>query len=226
MPESPAAIPAAEHLDDVQTHLFLESLAGRGVPPRLAERTRHLTDWAFVEPGDEKVTGAPLDWLGVNYYSVARVAAAPPGGGDDASAFPGAPPLVFVPRPPMTEMGWEIEPSGLIEALDLAHQALPGVDLWVTENGAATRETDDGSRVHDPERIDYLRRHLAALLQGRAAGLPIRGYYVWSLMDNLEWSFGWTKRFGIVRVEQSRLERRPKDSAWWLRQTLASRIQT
>jgi beta-glucosidase len=123
----------------------------------------------------------------------------------------------------MTEMGWEISPPGLVAALRLAHQALPELDLWVTENGAATREDDDGTAVHDPERITYLRDHLDAVLTARQAGLPVRGYYVWSLMDNLEWAFGWTKRFGLVRVEEGRQQRREKDSAMWLRQTLARR---
>jgi beta-glucosidase len=120
-------------------------------------------------------------------------------------------------------MGWEVEPSGLVAALSLAHHALPDLPLWVTENGAATAEVDDGSAVHDPQRKDYLDAHLTALFQARASGLPVGGYYVWSLLDNLEWAYGWTKRFGVVRVDPRDLRRRPKDSALWLRQLLAER---
>ena len=223
----PSSSAAAEHVDDIQNHLFLEPLAGRPVPARLVARTQELTDWSFVRPGDDKVIAAPLDWLGVNYYTVGRVApgwpAGGPGAGEQEAAFPGVPPMHFTPRSPMTEMGWEISPPSLVAALRLAHQALPELDLWVTENGAATREDDDGAAVHDPDRIAYLRDHLQAVLTARQAGLPVRGYYVWSLMDNLEWAFGWTKRFGLVRVEAARQQRREKDSALWLRQMLARR---
>jgi beta-glucosidase len=227
--ESETAAAAAEHVDDVQNRLFLSMLAGSGVPAGLVVRTRHLTDWSFVLPGDLAAISTPLDWLGVNYYTVGRVvdhadhADAAEGNDVDVAAYPGAPPMAFAPRSPLTEMGWEIEPSGLIAALRLATDALPGVPLWVTENGAATPETESGSGVHDPERIGFLHAHLSALLEARASGIPVRGYFVWSLMDNIEWAFGWTKRFGVVRVEPHRLERRPKDSAYWLRAMLAKR---
>ena len=224
--ESETAAGAAEHVDDVQNRLFLSLLAGRGVPEGLVVRTRHLTDWSFVLPGDLAAIATPLDWLGVNYYTVGRVADhddAAEGPDAEVAAYPGAPPMAFAPRSPLTEMGWEIEPSGLIAALQLATDALPGIALWVTENGAATAETESGSGVHDPERIAFLQAHLSALLEARASGIPVRGYFVWSLMDNIEWAFGWTKRFGVVRVEPQRLERRPKDSAHWLRALLAKR---
>jgi len=226
LPESEAAEETARHVDAMQNRLFLELLAGRGVPAGIVERTRELTDWSFVQPGDLEAIATPLDWLGVNYYTVARVrAGAGPAGSLDleAAAYPGAPPMHFAPRSPATEMGWEIAPNGLTAALRLANQALPGVALWVTENGAATAESEVGTAVHDPDRIDYFRAHLSALIEGRASGLPVHGYYVWSLLDNIEWAFGWTKRFGVVRVEPQRLERRPKDSAHWWRAMLAQR---
>lgn len=223
--EDPASEYAAEHVGDVQNRLWLDSLAGHGVPAGLIARTRAITDWSFVAAGDEAAIVARLDWLGVNYYTVLRVAAGSDGEREDreAAAYPGGGPIRFAPRPPMTEMGWEVAPGGLVEVLQMANQALPGVDLWVSENGAATAETDEGAAIHDPDRIDYLRRHLDAVMAARSAGVPVRGYYVWSLMDNLEWSFGWTKRFGLMRVEEAHLDRRPKDSAWQLRAALARR---
>jgi beta-glucosidase len=224
--ENESSRPAAQHVDAVQNQLFLQSLAGNEPPAGLVERTTALTDWSFVQPEDRAAIGADLDWLGVNYYTVARVSDGSGGFGPDdpeVQAFPGAPPMRFAPRAPTTEMGWEIAPGGLGAALRLAHVALPGIDLWVTENGAATEEVDAGTAIHDPERIAYLRAHLEALLEARAEGIPVRGYYVWSLMDNIEWAHGWTKRFGVVRVEEQRLDRRPKDSARWLREALARR---
>ena len=213
----------AEYVDALQNQLFLQMLAGGDLPSSLVEGTRHLTDWSFVEPGDLAVTAAPIDWLGENYYTITRVGEGSKPGDPDVVAFPGAPPMHFAPRPPRTEMGWEIAPSGLIIALQLAHRALPDLPLFVTENGAAVHDLDEGSAVHDPDRITYLRAHLEAVLRARASGLPVHGYFVWSLLDNIEWAHGWTKRFGLVRVDPRRLERRPKDSAWWLRGLLAAR---
>ena len=223
--ETESAVPAARFVDAVQNRLFLDPLGGRGVPADLIEGTRALTDWSFVRPGDEAAIAAPLAWLGENYYSVTRVAAGARTDGDDreAAGFPGAPPLRFAPRPPVTDMGWEIVPDGLVTALRMAEAALPGVPLWVTENGAAVAETVDGSAVHDPQRTAYLQAHLAAVVRARAEGLPVRGYYAWSLLDNLEWAWGWTARFGLVRVDEDDPTRRPKDSALWLRARLAER---
>jgi beta-glucosidase len=100
---------------------------------------------------------------------------------------------------------------------------LPGVPVWITENGMATPDTVDGAGVHDALRVAYFRDHLAELLRARAAGIDVRGYYAWSLLDNLEWAEGWTKRFGIVRVDPGTLDRTPKDSALWWRARLAER---
>lgn len=221
--ETEAAEPARRHVDAIQNRLFLDPLAGRGLPSDLVEGTRSLTDWAFVDESDMAAIATPLDWLGVNYYTVDRVRAGlGPRGTDDpaAAAFPGAPPFHFAPRPPLTEMGWEVAPSGLIDALRMADRALPGVPLSVTENGAAVR---DAGGVHDPERIGYLGAHLAALGEARQLGLPVRGYFVWSLLDNIEWALGWTRRFGLIRVDPADLRRRVKDSAAWLRAGLAER---
>jgi beta-glucosidase len=145
------------------------------------------------------------------------------GDGDDreVAAFPGAPPMHFVPRSPMTDMGWEVAPTGLVDALEMAHEALPGIPLWVTENGAAVTEPD--AQLPDIERIEYLRAHVEAAREAIRRGLRLEGYYVWSLLDNIEWAWGWTKRFGIVKVDPDRLDRRPKTSAHWLRDGLVRR---
>jgi beta-glucosidase len=120
-------------------------------------------------------------------------------------------------------MGWEIVPEGLTQVLQMAAAALPGVPLWVTENGAAIAEVVEGDHVIDPIRTQYLQAHIAEVIKARELGVPVHGYYAWSLLDNLEWAEGWTKRFGIVRVDPTTLDRYPKNSALWLRDAIAQR---
>ena len=156
---------AARHLDGLQNRLFLDLLAGRGVPSDLVTSCAEACDFSFVREGDDAVMAAPIDWLGENYYSVMRVA--PPGGpevasvGQDLDAFPCAPPLRFAPRPPLTDMGWEVVPEGMLLALRQAADALPGVPLWICENGAAYDDDRVGDTVPDPLRVAYYREHLA-----------------------------------------------------------------
>jgi beta-glucosidase len=136
------------------------------------------------------------------------------------SPWPGADDIEFLPQPgPYTAMGWNIEPSGLEEHLLAVHAEFPDQALMITENGVAVAYVESTAggvaAVHDPARIDYLRRHITAAHRALEAGVDLRGYFVWSLMDNFEWGYGYTKRFGIVRVDYDTLERLPKDSAAW-----------
>ncbi len=225
--EEPAMEATARHIDGLQNRIVLDLLAGRGVTAEVRESCAAVTDWAFVRPEDDPVLSAPIDWLGENYYTVYRVA---PAGADDAeavgqetAAIPACPPMRFAPRDPVTDMGWEILPSGLETALRMATDALPGVPLWVCENGAAVGETTDATGVHDPIRTEYIRDHLEVLMRMREKGFDVRGYYVWSLLDNLEWASGWTKKFGIIRVDPATGTRTVKDSAVWYRDLIASR---
>ena len=222
-PEDAAAETAARHIDGLHNMFFLDLLAGRGIPEDVRAATGGLSDWGFVRAADLEVMAEPLDWLGENYYSVMRVAASSrPGPGLDS--YPGCPPASFVPREPVTAMGWEVYPAGLVDALEMAARALPGVPLWVTENGAAYDDDVLSGEVHDPERVDYFREHIRSLLRAREAGIDVRGYLAWSLLDNIEWAEGFTKRFGIVRVDPQSLDRTPKDSALWWRARLAERL--
>jgi beta-glucosidase len=227
IPETPDSEAAAKHIDLLQNRLWLDLLAGRGVPAELIAATSDITDWSFVRADDQAVIGAPIDWLGENYYSLARVAELELHGeggiGQDTHAFPGVPDCSFAPRPPLTDMGWEIVPEGLTQVLQMAAAALPGVPLWVTENGAAIAEVVEGDHVIDPIRTQYLQAHIAEVIKARELGVPVHGYYAWSLLDNLEWAEGWTKRFGIVRVDPTTLDRYPKNSALWLRDAIAQR---
>jgi beta-glucosidase len=227
LPETPGAEAASKHIDLLQNRLWLDLLAGRGVPAELVAATSHISDWSFVRDADLPIIAAPIDWLGENFYTVTRVAEPDRGGeggnGQDTHAYPGIPDCSFAPRPPVTDMGWEIIPEGLTQVLQYAAASLPGVPLWVTENGAAVNEVVDGDRVIDPVRTEYIQAHIAAVLAARELGVPVRGYFAWSLLDNIEWAEGWTKLFGIVRVDPVTLDRIPKNSAWWLKDALARR---
>jgi beta-glucosidase len=119
-------------------------------------------------------------------------------------------------------MGWEIYPEGLTELLTGIHQRYPGLPpLYLMENGMANADVLEGGRVHDAQRIDYIRRHIDAIARAREAGVDIRGFFYWSLLDNYEWDSGYDKRFGIVHVDYATQQRTPKDSALWYRDTIA-----
>ena len=154
--------------------------------------------------------------LGVNYYfrQLARAGARATG---RPSPWVGSRDVEFVSRGlPQTEMGWEIDAQGLHDVLRRVHRDYPAIPLYVTENGAAFADevSADGS-VADPERVAYLDGHLRAARRAIADGVDLRGYFVWTLMDNFEWGYGYSKRFGLVHVDFETLQRTPKDSARW-----------
>ncbi len=222
---------ATRHVDGLQNRIFLDLLAGNGIPPDIRESCASVTDWSFVRPEDTPILATPIDWLGENYYSVMRVAEVDSERhvdaiGQDIADIPACPPLRFDPQPPYTDMGWEVLPEGIEMALRKATDHLPDVPLWICENGAAIAEeiAADGT-VHDPNRIEYIDDHLRALLRARDRGFDVRGYFAWSLLDNLEWASGWTKKFGLVRVDPATGTRTPKDSARWYRDVLAARTR-
>jgi beta-glucosidase len=117
---------------------------------------------------------------------------------------------------PVTGMGWEIDETGLLEVLLRLHSEYPPVDLYITENGAGYDETLNGDGpIVDQGRIDYIDAHLRAAHDAISAGVPLRGYFTWSLLDNFEWSWGYSKRFGLVHVDYATQRRIPKASARW-----------
>jgi len=217
---------AMRKIDALANRAFTHPLLKGEYPADLLEDTASVTDWSFVRADDLRTINQPIDVLGVNYYSTARVrlwdGVSPRQNADGhkdmgGSPWPGASDVEFVPQPgPYTDMGWNIEPAGLEELLVGLHEEFPGLPLMITENGAAFPDVvgDDGS-IRDDDRVDYLHRHLAAAHRALSRGVDLRGYFVWSLFDNFEWGYGYSKRFGVVRVDYDTLERTPKASAHW-----------
>ena len=121
-----------------------------------------------------------------------------------------------------TDMNWPIVPGGLERLLTWVHEAAPGIPLYITENGYARQDhIEADGRIHDRERIEYLKQHLEVCADLIKAGVNLKGYYAWSFLDNFEWSFGYTKRFGIVYVDYATQKRIPKDSAYFFRDVIA-----
>jgi beta-glucosidase len=170
-----------------------------------------------VRDGDLATIAAPIDFLGVNYYFPELVRA------DPAAVF-GATEVPW-PDAPRTAFDWPVVPTALTETLttlrDRYGAATP--PIHVTENGAAYADTvgPDGA-VHDPDRVSYLDGHLRAVRAAIDAGVDVRSYYCWSLLDNFEWAEGFSKRFGLVRVDFDTLARTPKDSYGWYRDLIAA----
>ena len=231
--DSAADVEAKARVDRIANEAFLQPMLEGSYPEKLVAETAHLTDWSFVHEGDLETIAVPLDVLGVNYYSTGRVrAGAPlvapepgtpaPDGHRAGTASPwlGCDDIEWLKQPgPYTAMGWNIDPQGMTDLLVELHQRYPSQPLMITENGAAFDDTvaADG-RVHDEKRVDYIARHLEALGAAMDAGADVRGYLVWSLMDNYEWAYGYHRRFGIIRVDYDTLERTWKDSAYWYRE--------
>ncbi|WP_413320516.1 GH1 family beta-glucosidase [Agrococcus sp. 1P02AA] len=245
---------AARRLNDQYNRFFVHPIMRGEYPESLLADVGHLGLDEVVQPGDLDIIAAPIDVLGVNYYHddvVSYEAPVVPLVNDAptdraiASPYPAAEGVHAHPRElPTTNMGWEVNPSGLTALLRHLHEeytGAAGIELWVTENGAsfddevvheqadATAATDaahastGGARVHDPERVAFLRGHVGAVLDAIEAGVPVKGYMYWSLLDNYEWAWGYHKRFGIVRVDYDTQERTVKDSGLELSRMIRER---
>ncbi len=215
---------AVRRVDGLQNRLFLDPVLRGRYPADVLFDVREISDFGQVRDGDLEIIATPLDMLGVNYYSRHVVTGPDPASLPDLdhhrprSNYPGSEHVQFVSRGlPVTDMGWEIDAPGLTEVLaGVSRDYAPDLPLYVTENGAAFADRPDpDGRVDDPDRIDYLDAHLRACHEAIAQGIPLRGYFAWSLLDNFEWSWGYAKRFGLVHVDYSSLRRTPKSSAGW-----------
>jgi len=229
-----ADVAAADWVYGQQAASFLEPLFAGHYPDGVEPMSSTWADPELVRPGDLEVIGRPIDFLGVNYYHPRFVASpdhlvdlvhegfvqtAP----DHSHSFG----FDFVElahaEAARTEMGWPVEPDGLTRLLLRLRAEYPKVPVIVTENGAAFADRPDASgRVADPRRVAYLEGHIGALTDAAGQGVDVRGYFVWSLLDNFEWSSGYSKRFGLVYVDFPTGRRRPKDSYRWYREFIAS----
>ncbi len=205
--ESPEDVAAARWVDGLHNRWFLDPIFTGAYPKDMLEA------WAEIMPevddGDLETIAAPIDFLGVNNYTSPLVAADDNGGRSQ---------IVRRNDVDRTDMGWEVVPEGLRDLLLRLDRDYAPKAIYVTENGAAYPDVrgHDGS-VSDPERQSYLDRYLAGAAAAVAQGVPLRGYFAWSLLDNFEWAWGYWKRFGLIFIEYSTLERVPKGSFYWYR---------
>ena len=204
--DSEADRQAAAQAFDWQYEGFAEPILTGAYGQRMLDRMAGAAD---IRSGDLAMIAARNDFIGVNCYSAVLVSAARG--------------VVYDDDPEFTRMGWAVRPAGLHAILMRLHRATRGqIPLYITENGASfTDEVTDG-RVHDERRIAYLRAHFAAAHQAIQDGADLRGFFVWSLMDNFEWSFGYQQFFGVVRVDYATQQRLIKDSGYYLRDVIAA----
>ena len=208
-PDRPADVAAAHRVDGEQNRLFLDPIFKSEYPADVLTRYREVTrDWEFIKGDDMAVIHTPIDFLGVNYYNPTVISAGPNDGL-----------ILRAPDGPATAMGWAIDPAGLHEVLTRVRQEYTGaLPLIISENGASFRDyLDPEGRCHDPERVDFLRAHLREAHRAIADGVPLLGYFVWSLLDNFEWDSGYRERFGLVYVDYPTQRRVPKASFDWYR---------
>ena len=218
---SPGDADAARRIDGLANRFFLDPVLLGQYPADVVRDLREVTDFDHVKDGDLATISTPLSVLGINYYSRHVVAAPVPDAEPEPywrapSSWPGSEDVRFVTRGfPVTDMNWEIDAPGLVEILKWVHRDYPQLPLYVTENGSAFIDEVRDGQVHDPDRLAYFDAHLRACHEAIEAGVPLRGYFAWSLMDNFEWAWGFTKRFGMVYVDYESQRRLPKSSARW-----------
>ena len=200
--EKPQDVAASNRYHAYYNKCFLEPLLEGTYPQEIMEAVeQHLPKhWE----DDMKAIGTPIDWLGINNYTRKIIA------DDKSNVWPA---MKEVEGPlAKTNMGWEIAPNRFEWLLNWVASKTNGLPLYITENGMAGHEQKQGENVNDPWRIDFLNQYVTAMKKAMTSGANIKGYTVWSLLDNYEWSFGYDKRFGIIHVDYNTLERTPKQS--------------
>ena len=202
--DSPDDLAAVTRSDGFRNRWILDPVLRGAYPQDMLEVYASILP--PIRDGDLATIAAPLDFLGVNYYTRSVVRADPAGG---------PPVTVEADDAERTEMGWEVYPDGLYELLRRLDDEYELPPLYVTENGAAYSDHRSNGTVEDPRRISYVERHLDAIARAIDHGIPVRGYFLWSLLDNFEWAHGYSKRFGIVYVDYPTGTRIPKASARW-----------
>ena len=216
--EDPADRAAVARADAYMNRQYLDPIFLGRYPGELGEVFGEA--WPECPHEDFALIREPIDFVGVNYYTrnVTRF---------DATAWPLRAAPVRQKRATYTETGWEVFAQGLTDTLVWVKERYGNPPTYVTENGAAFFDPPvvDGDHLADPLRVDYLRKHIAAVRAAVEAGVDVRGYFVWSLLDNFEWSLGYSKRFGIVHVDFETQKRTPKESAHFYSGVIASKGQ-
>ena len=224
-----ADLDAVRRVDGVANRLWYDALLRGEYPADVLEDFASVSDLAHIRDGDLAEIARPLDALGLNYYRRYHARHAAGASADGPSAqWPGSPDIELVTPPgPVTDGGWAIEPDGLGEALVTVSERYDPPPLYVHEAGAAFDDDlgPDGE-VHDVGRIAWLDGHLRCALGSLDAGVDLRGFFVWSLLDNFEWAEGFRHRFGIVHVDYATLARTPKASAHWYQDVIAGHPAT
>ena len=226
---------AARRIDGMHNRVFLDPLLEGRYPADVLADTETLGWYDVVRDGDLEVISAPIDVLGVNYYHGSAVSGHARGDvvglgqvypeRPTGSPFVSAEHVTFPTRHlPVTDMGWEVQPWGLRDLLLRLHKDYRLPPVAITENGAAYRDqvTAEGT-VEDRDRIAYIDSHLRAVREAMESGVDVCGYFVWSLLDNFEWAFGYGKRFGLIYVDYATQTRIPKASATWYAAVAATR---
>ncbi|WP_405776836.1 GH1 family beta-glucosidase [Streptomyces sp. NBC_01538] len=229
--DRPDDVAARRRAETLHNDIWAEPLFAGRYPEHEAETWAGLAEGPWRQPRDLTVIGIPLDFVGLNYYRPICVTAAPHQASDPEQRT--AVDIGVAETDPYgtrhTTMGWPVVPSAFTELLRRLHDRYPGLPpIWITENGSAEVDTvaPDG-QVHDGDRTRYLADHLQAVADAIAAGVDVRGHYVWSLLDNFEWARGYDQRFGLVRVDYDTQTRTPKDSYRWYRDLITMhRIQS
>ena len=181
----------------------------------MLELYQPYSDFSFIKNDDMEVISTPIDFLGINYYSCNVIQY------DESNEFKTK--HVIRENVEVTDMNWAIYPSGIYDIIERINREYTTKDIYITENGAAFPDIiEKDGRVHDQKRIDYLEKHFSYLHKAIEKGLPLKGYYLWSLMDNFEWGFGFSKRFGIVHIDYQTLKRTIKESGYWYQKVIAN----
>ena len=201
---SKASATMAELHNDLWNNCFLGPLLSGAYPKRLLPEFE-----PFVRSGDLETIRQPIDFLGINHYSRAYIQA-------DSSALLGFRQVSPPAKVPRTSFDWEINPKEFRDELLWLHETYPCPPIYITENGAYFDDTvsKDG-KIHDAQRIEFLDRYIHAMGEAQSQGVDVRGYFVWSLLDNFEWACGYRPTFGLVKVDFETLQRIPKDSYYW-----------
>jgi beta-glucosidase len=236
----PVDVAAQQRIDGNLTRIWLDPLFKGSYPSdMLAHYAPFSPGFSVIQDGDLETISRPIDFLGVNFYGPGTVFAAGREAQARATGYNAGPPPenpdedhlqilgVETPGRPQTAMGWEIDATGLRELLVRIKNEYTDIPLFITENGAAFQDyVNVAGEVRDVERIAYLEQHLEACADAIADGVNLRGYFIWSLLDNFEWAMGYARRFGIVWVDYDTGKRTPKSSYYWYRDVIKNNAVT